>query len=319
MSRLADALQRAGETPGPDGTDADEVAASMDGGEAVGEAVGEVGISNVTPVDTDVPPEPDQEGAGPNEPVPPPEAGGSPGLFHAFESQVSEKLVVTPTVSTISLEQYRNLAAVMHHAQVDRGIKVVMVASALAGEGKTLTTVNLALTLSGSYRRKVLVIDGDLRQPTMHTIFQVPNTSGLSNAFKSERPRRVKVFEILPNLSLLTAGPPGPDPMSVLTSERIRTLLREAALRYDWVIIDTPPVGLLTDANLLGAMVEGSILIVRAGVTPHRLIQRAAEAIGRDRIIGVVLNAVDPRLLVESGYYHYYYERRYQARQLATQ
>jgi capsular exopolysaccharide synthesis family protein len=253
---------------------------------------------------------PDAQARDTDESVPGPDVGGLQAIFQGFEPQVSERLVVTESIPTVSLEQYRNLAAVLHHAQVDRGIKVVMVASALAGEGKTLTTVNLALTLSGSYRRSVLIIDGDLRKPSMHSIFQVPNTSGLSDAFKSDKPRKVKVFEISPNLSLLTAGPPGPDPMSLLTSERIRTLLREAAHRYDWVIIDTPPVGLLTDANLLGVMIDASVLVVRAGVTPHRLIQRAAEMIGRDRIVGVVLNAVEPQALAGSRYYPDYYGRQ---------
>ena len=151
-----------------------------------------------------------------------------------------------------------------------------------------------------------LLIDGDLRHPSIHGIFQVPNTSGLSDAFRSETPRKAKVFEVSPYLSVLTAGPPGPDPMSLLTSDRIRMLLAEAAHVYDWVLIDTPPVGLLTDANLLGAMIDASVLVVRAGVTPHRLIQRAADAIGRDRIVGIVLNAVDPRALSGSYYYPNY-------------
>jgi len=276
MSRLAEALQRAGEPPPP--AEAVELEPPVPGG------------------------------PGADEPIPAPEPGVAPmAVFQGFDSRVAERLVVAETVSLMSLEQYRNLAATLHHAQVDRGIKVVMVASALGGEGKTLTAVNLALTLSGSYRREVLLIDGDMRRPSIHSIFQVPNDVGLSNALKADAQRKVSVIEISEHLSVLPSGPPAVDPMNLLTSERIRTLLLQAAARYDWVIIDTPPVGLLTDANLLAAMVDVSVLVVRAGMAPHRLIQRAAETLGRDRIIGVVLNAVDPKRADAPHYYPGYY------------
>jgi capsular exopolysaccharide synthesis family protein len=229
------------------------------------------------------------------------------GVFQGFDAAVAERLVTAPALPPAALEQYRNLAATLHHAQVERGVKVVMIASALGAEGKTLTSVNLALTLSGSYRRNVLIIDADLRRPGMHALFKVPNTSGLTNALQADADRTASVIEICPSLSLLTAGPPGPDPMSLLTSERLRRLLEEAAKQYDWVIIDTPPVGLLTDANLLASVVDLSVLVVRAGATPHKLIQRAIDTLGRERIIGVVLNAVEPRALADDGYYRGYY------------
>jgi capsular exopolysaccharide synthesis family protein len=284
MSRLADALQRAGEAHDD---------------------------HNLTDVEVSSP-----EEAVRDEPVPlervPDEPVLNPGetsmaVFQGFDTNIAERLVSTKSVSLMSLEQYRNLAATMHHAQVDRGIKVAMVASAMGGEGKTLTAVNLALTLSGSYRRDVLLIDADMRRPSTHTIFQVPNTVGLSNALRAEGERKVSVVEISPNLSLLPAGPPVTDTMDLLTSERIRALLQRAAARYDWVIIDTPPVGLLTDANLLATMVDVAVLVVRAGVAPHRLLQRSVDAIGRDRIIGVVLNAVDPKIAGGPNYYPGYY------------
>jgi capsular exopolysaccharide synthesis family protein len=288
MSRLAEALERAGQAPppSPDAIEPDPV------------------ISAEAELDAEAAAEP----AGAGEPIPAPESPvASMAVFNGFDSKVAERLVVTETVSLMSLEQYRNLAATLHHAQVDRGIKVVMVASALGGEGKTLTSVNLALTLSGSYRREVLLIDGDMRRPSIHSVFQVPNDVGLSNALRSDAQRKVSVVEISEYLSILPAGPPAPDPMNLLTSERIRTLLTQAAARYDWVIIDTPPVGLLTDANLLATMVDVSVLVIRAGMAPHRLISRAADTLGRDRIIGVVLNGVDPKKSDAPHYYPGYY------------
>jgi protein-tyrosine kinase len=277
MSRLAEALHRAGTSNGNAGT------ALVEAPEPTGRDV---------PIQNEPPPD-----LGDDTPM---------AVFHGFDTQMAERLVVTNTVPGAALEQYRNLAATLHHAQAERGIKIVMVASAMGGEGKTLTSVNLALTLSTSYRRNVLIIDADLRRPAMHAIFRVPNAFGLSNALQSDADRKVSIIEIGPCLSLLASGPPAADPMSLLTSDRIRRLLQEASKRYDWVIIDTPPVGLLTDANLLATMVDVAVLVVRAGVTPHRLVQRAAEALGRERIIGVVLNGVEPRTLTAGGYYSGY-------------
>ena len=180
-------------------------------------------------------------------------ARGAGRVFHGFNPTVEEKLVVDPMRrGHASVEQYRRLAATLHHAQADRGIRVVMVTSALPGEGKTLTATNLALTLSESYRRSVLLIDADLRRPLLHDTFQLPNVSGLSDGLKSgsERPLTrhrdfARAFRCCPEDS------PSPIPMAGLTSERCADSSSKRRERYDWVILDTPPVGLLPDANLL--------------------------------------------------------------------
>lgn len=229
-------------------------------------------------------------------------------VFGGFNPTVRGKLVVTPTAPAAAVEQYRKLAATLHHLQCARGIKVVMLASAVPGEGKTLTATNLALTFSHSYRRRVLLIDADLRRPSMHQIFQVPNVTGLNDGLKNDVDRKLSLIQISEHLTLLPAGRPDPDPMSGLTSERMRRVIQEAAARFDWVIVDTPPVALLPDANLLAAMVDVAILVVRAGKSPYRLIQRALDAVGRDRLAGVVLNAVDDSADV-AGYNYYGYYR----------
>jgi len=233
-------------------------------------------------------------------------APASLAVFQEFSREVAEKIVVTPTVKQAFAEQYRRLAGTLHHAQVERGIKVVMVTSALAGEGKTLTCTNLALTFSESYRRSVLLVDADLRRPTLHDIFQVPNISGLGDNLRAEGDTKLTLVEITPRLTLLTAGRPDPDPMHGLTSKRMKRVLDGAAARYDWVLIDTPPVGLLPDANLLAGMVDSALLVVRAGQTPYNLVQRAVAAIGRERILGVVLNQAEEGVGGSSSYYSYY-------------
>lgn len=221
------------------------------------------------------------------------------------------KLVIGDEVKPITIEQYRRLAAALHHAQADTGIKIVMVASALAGEGKTLTAINLALTLSESYGRKVLLIDADLRRPTIHQAFQLPNVSGLSDGLKAASDRKLTVAEITPRLSVLPAGRPDSDPMSGLTSGRMSRVLEEASAKFDWVILDTPPVGLITDAHLLAAMTDVAVLVVRAGRTPCALVQRAVESLDRSRVIGVVLNCVTDDAMSPAGKYGQYYSSYY--------
>jgi capsular exopolysaccharide synthesis family protein len=217
------------------------------------------------------------------------------------------KLVTGSELTPGSREQYRRLASVLHRAQESHGLKVVMVTSALQGEGKTLTASNLALTLSDSYQRRVLLIDADLRRPMLHTVFQVNNSSGLNRLASAQQQERLVVRAVSPRLSLLPAGPPTGDPMAGLTSQRMKRVIDEAREEFDWVIVDTPPVVLLTDANLLSAMVDGALLVVRAGSTPHDLVTRAIAALGRDRILGVVLNRAEHQPHAAAGYYQYYH------------
>jgi capsular exopolysaccharide synthesis family protein len=228
-----------------------------------------------------------------------------------FDSNLAEKLVVDPRIPPGSREQYRRLAAVLHDAQAVSGLKVVMVASAVAGEGKTLTAVNLALTLSGSYRKRVIVIDADLRRPAMHQVFRIDAAQGLTDGLAPASEARLVVRQISPTLSVLPAGRPTPDPMAALISDRMRRLIDEARETFEWVIIDTPPLVLLPDANLLASMVDGAVLVIKAASTSHQLTKRAVEAIGRSRIVGVVLNRATESAIGRYGgygddYYQYY-------------
>jgi len=229
------------------------------------------------------------------------------GLFEPFVHDIDEKTVVHVNVNPVAREQYRRLAATLHHVQAERGLKALLVGSALAEEGKTLTAVNIALTLSESYRRRVLLIDADLRRPTVHHAFGFDNIVGLADALAAKEERRLPVVEISPRLSVVPAGRPSADPMEALTSSRMLKILDEAASVFDWIIIDTPPVGLLPDANLLAAMLDGAVFVVAAGRTPCAVVQKAVEALGRDRILGVVLNRVEDANAMPGDYYYRYY------------
>jgi len=232
----------------------------------------------------------------------------TPALAAGPQKHIGEKLMISPAMNPVAAEQYRKLAAALHHLRVERGIKVVMVASAMAGEGKTLTAANVAFTLSESFRQRTLLIDADLRRPTVDKVLDIMNVSGLSDALDAPEDQKLTIVEMSPWLSVLPAGRPNPDPMSGLTSPRMRSIVQEAATKFDWVVLDTPPVELLADASLLFEIVDAVVLVVGAGHTPFRSIERAVNLIDRKRIVGVVLNrAVQPNA---SRYYGYYYASR---------
>src|SRR5262249_26016163 len=139
-------------------------------------------------------------------------------------------------------EQYRKLAATLHEAQLERALNSVLVTSTLPREGKTLTAANPALTLSTSYQRRVLLIDPDLRHPALHAVLQVDNAHGLSGSLVADGPP--PLIRITEGLSLLTAGASVDDPMKTLGSERMRVLVQQMRKEFDWVLLDTPPIGL---------------------------------------------------------------------------
>jgi receptor protein-tyrosine kinase len=220
-----------------------------------------------------------------------------------------EKLSVGQAADVTLVEQSRRLAAALHKAQLEKDIRTVMVVSAVEAEGKTLTAANLALTLSHSYQRRVLLVDADLRRPSVHTLFQLSNESGLGDVLRQPASHgQLPLQQLARTLWVMTAGKPDPDPMGGLVSETMKRFLREGAEGFDWIVVDTPPVALLPDANVLAAMIDAALLVVSAGTTPYSLVTRAVSTIGRARILGAVLNRAE-RFEVAGGrsYYRYSY------------
>jgi len=203
----------------------------------------------------------------------------------------SGKLVSVETW-TPAFSEYRRLAATLVQADTDGGALTVMVTSSVPGEGKTLTAANLALTLSRSFGRRVLLVDGDMRRPFLHTLFGTPNRSGFDACLKAGRVLPEVAVAVDDRLTLLTAGTPEADPVGFLSGAALQNFVRDAAARFECVVFDTPPAVLLPDAELLAKVVKTTLLVIHSGKTPSRLAERAVEAIGRDRIAGVVLNQV---------------------------
>jgi len=242
-----------------------------------------------------------QDGGPAPEPAAPPDGAG----FEVLDVEIGERLVGLPQSGdgadrALAVEQYRRLAAALHQAQAARGTKLVLITSADPGEGKSLTACNLALTLAESYRLRVLLVDADFRRPTLHGVFGGQPASGAGGG--RNLPFGLAAVQASPRLTVLVSSGPVADPTAALTSDAMKTLLEQARAGFDWVIIDTPPIGLMSDAKLLADMTDGAIVVVQAERSPYPDALRAIETLGRDRVLGVVLN----RLRDVARRYHYY-------------
>jgi capsular exopolysaccharide synthesis family protein len=204
-----------------------------------------------------------------------------------------ERLAIGPDGDPALIEQFRRLAATLHHAHQAQGLRSVMVTSAGPGEGKTLTAINLALVLAESYRYQVLLVDADLRRPSISNVVDLAAGAGLSEGLRSVTPQKLALAQLTPRLTLLPAGGPTMNSIEALVSPRMKLILEEASTKFDWVVLDSPPVGPTADARLLSQMAGGTLFVVRAGKSQHPDVVKAIEAVGRDQILGVVLNDVE--------------------------
>jgi capsular exopolysaccharide synthesis family protein len=192
-------------------------------------------------------------------------------------------------------------------------------------EGKSVTAANLAAVMAQSGQRVVLV-DADLRRPTQHRIFELNNHQGLTTALVESEAALSDLLQTtrVENLSVVTSGPLPPNPSELLGSRRMEAVIEALQQRAEVVIFDSPPVMAVTDATVLAARVDGTLLVINSGKTRRALAQRSVEtlaAVGA-RVLGVALN----RLASRHGgyyYYHYYYSedgqrRRHSRRGLLT-
>lgn len=205
-----------------------------------------------------------------------------------------------------SAEAYRSLRTNIQFAGLDDPHRSLVITSSSAGEGKTTTAANFAIVCAQGGTR-VCLIDADLRRPTIHRLFNLPNTHGLTTALLEDMPF-VKFAHPtrVPNLSVLTSGAIAPNPAEMVGSKRMRELIQGGAADFDLLLFDTPPVISVSDGVALAAQCDGVILVIRVGTVPHTVIRRCAEQIEavKGRILGVLLNSVN--LKRDSYYYDYY-------------
>jgi len=204
------------------------------------------------------------------------------------------KLVTLDQLSSV-VEAYRMLRTSVLLSAAGAPPKTILFTSGQPGEGKTTTAINTAISLS-QLGASVLLIDADLRRPTVHRVFKLKEIHGLSTFLS----RQVEVDPLIhklwvPNLSVLPCGPIPPNPAELISSERMKELLRELWAKYDHILIDSPPLINVTDPVILSTMVDGVILVVQAGRSTREVVRRARQELGSvgAKIFGVVLNNLD--------------------------
>jgi len=198
------------------------------------------------------------------------------------------KLIVDDDVPAPWVESFVDLARTLEEARQKRSLKTLLVMSTQRGEGRTLTAANLALAFSERLKRRVLLIDADLQQPSASRMFNVSNTFRLSDLLSSPT-SEVPVVDVSPTLSVLAAEASDLDPMTVLVSKGMSSVLN-ATSRYDWVLVDTPPLQALQEPHVLAWMADGVVLVIGARMTRRDAVEAALRELGSVRVVGFVLN-----------------------------
>ena len=208
---------------------------------------------------------------------------------------------------SISAEAYRSLRTSIKFSSVDKPIKTIVVTSSIPGEGKSTISGNLAITLSQSGAR-VLLIDCDLRKPSIHKKFREVNDLGLTDILVDKCSLKDVIKKIDEYLFMITAGTIPPNPSEIVGSNSMEDLIKELSLSFDYIVMDTPPVIPVTDPLLLAAKSDATIIVVRARKTKEKIIRQAYDELIKvnSNIIGSILN--DSETKTNNSYYEYYAE-----------
>lgn len=220
----------------------------------------------------------------------------------AGSRQLLQELSIDPSLKFRVEEAYKSIRANITFSVMKKGCKKIVISSSSPNEGKTTTTINLAITFAQAGQR-VLLLDCDLRKPKIHHYFSIPNSPGLTNYLGSTvsalRKDRIDLFDVIhqteyPNLSVLCSGSIPPNPAELLGSELMADFLIELERSFDYIIIDTSPINLVSDALPLIRESDGVVLVVRSNQTTHPDVQRAISSLEfiDAKILGFVVNFV---------------------------
>jgi len=243
-------------------------------------------------------------------------ASEAEGSLNAWDS----KLVASTEASSWIAESFRRLRAKIVHPESGPPIRTILVTSSVPQEGKSFVCANLGITLSQSVERHALLVDCDLRRSSLAELFGLPNDRGVVNHLQdgTDLARLIRKTGMR-KLSLIPAGPRPLNPAELLDSKKMIAMIDELSSRYSdrYILLDTPPMQAASETAVLAKHVDGVVVVVRWGLPARNLVKELTEAIGRDKIIGVVFNAYEENVLEEKirsyGYGHY--EKYYSAGQ----
>lgn len=228
-------------------------------------------------------------------------------LKHRHDGRPAAGIITLRDPRSPVAEAYRALRTNIQFSSLDTDLRTLLVTSAGPHEGKSTTLANLAVVMAEAGKR-VLAVDCDLRRSSLHTLFNLENTRGFTSLFLDEGAGPPPIQDTaVPNLRVLTSGPPPPNPSTVLGSESMGRVLKSLRDTADVVLFDAPPVLAVTDATLLATRVDGVLLVVDAGATRRDLARRARAQLEKvnARLLGVVLNNVP----LDTQVYGYYAQR----------
>jgi len=219
------------------------------------------------------------------------------GMTTKDKRQVPARLVTLLAPESLAAESYRGIRSSILLSSADRRNKVILITSSFMAEGKSTLSANLAITLAQGGAR-VLLVDADLRRSTLHKAFNVERPlGGFSNLLSQVGSQDVYLTPDLglPTLTLLPAGPKPPNPAELLATNRMAELINQWRQEYDHVVIDSAPILMVSDSLPIAARADGTVLVVRAGITRKKAIKRAFDLLSRSniRILGAVMNAID--------------------------
>lgn len=214
--------------------------------------------------------------------------------------------IVEDDPRSIVSESYKILRTNIQYSSFDKKIRSIVVTSAGAGEGKSMTACNLALSFAQE-NKKVILIDCDLRRPSIHRKFKISNNLGLSDILVESLRKEDAIYKYNENLSIITSGHIPPNPSEMLGSNQIANLIENLKEDYDMVMLDSAPLRAVTDAQLLSIKTDGTILVVEAEKTKKEDIIYAKELLVKvdANILGLVLNKSKSK---DKKYYYYYGE-----------
>jgi capsular exopolysaccharide synthesis family protein len=206
-------------------------------------------------------------------------------------ADMDHHLVAALAPTSLAAEQYRSLRTRLKRVESGRALRTIAITSPNKGDGKSLTAANLALTMAQEFQQRVLLLDCDLRRPTVHRLFGLSDGPGLGDVLMNGA-ELDQALVALPeyHLTVMPAGLPPSRPAELLGSAAMRRVLDTLRARFDRILIDVPPVAPLADLHILAPMVDGLLMIVRAGVTPKPAIERALAGLDAAKVLGLVLN-----------------------------